>query len=183
MFKRWWRIAIFNAKLIITNIMRRLRICVLVSVCPVWGVPSISTLVPVLAMRCSGTILFSRGSGSRVATPGSNLILVILAAGMSSLLAFQGVRPVLRSISPRMRRVSCALNSGSVSGFPMVLVWVGGSLLPVPPLPGFPLLPPPRPRSGRLGNVVAGNLRPLIGTLRCTDEDLSVDQSSGVDDR
>ena len=134
-------------------------------------------------MRCSGTTLFTRGSGSRVATPESNLILVILAAGTLSLLSFQGVRPVTRSISPRMRRVSCALKAGSVSGFPTVLVWVGGLPLPVPPLPVFPPLLPPLPRSGRLGNVVAGNLRPLIGTLRCTDEDFSVDQSSGVDNR
>ena len=179
----WQRIKKFNTKLIITNMMRRLRICVLVSICPIWGVPSFSTLVPVLATRCSGTTLFTRGSGSRVATPESNLILVILAAGTLSLLSFQGVRPVTRSISPRMRRVSCALNAGSVSGFPTVLVWVGAAPLPVPPLPGLPLLPPPRPRSGLLGNVVTGNLRPLKGTLRCTDEDFSVDQSSGVDDR
>ena len=88
-----------------------------------------------------------------------------------------------RSISPRMRRVSCVLNAGSVSGFPTVLVWVGVPPLPVLPLPGFPLLPPPLPRSVRLGNVVAGNLRPLIGTLRCIIEDCVVDQSSGVDDR
>ena len=179
----WRRIKKFNAKLIATNMIRRLRINVLVSVCSIWGVPSFSTLVPVLAMRSSGTTLFTRGSGSRVATPESNLILVILAGGMWSLLSFQGVRPVTRSISPRTRRVSCALKAGSVSGFPMVLVWVEGAPLLVPPRPAFPLLPPPRPRSGRLGNVVAGNLRPLIGTLRCTDEDFSVGQSSGVDDR
>ena len=134
-------------------------------------------------MRCSGTSLLTRGSGSRAITPESNLILVILAAGTSSLLTFQGVRPVLRSISPRTRQVSCALNAGSVSGFPMVLVWVGVAPLPVLPLPVFPLLLPPRPRSDRLGNVVAGNLRPLIGTPWCTDEDFSIDQSSGVDDR
>ena len=134
-------------------------------------------------MQCSGMTLLTRGSGSRVATPGSSLILVILAAGTLSLLSFQGVRPVTRSISPRTRRVSCALNAGSVSGFPTVLVWVGGAPLPVPPLPVFSLLPPPLPRSGRLGNVVAGNLRPPKGTLRYTDEDFSVDQSSGVDDR
>ena len=134
-------------------------------------------------MRCSGTILFTRDSGSRAATPGSNLILVILAVGTSSLLEFQGVRPVLRSISPRMIRVSCALNAGSVRRFPVVLVLVGAAPLPVPPLPGLPLRLPPLPRSGRLGNVVADNLRPLIGTLRCTDEDFFVDQSSGVDDR
>ena len=58
-----------------------------------------------------------------------------------------------------------------------------GAPLPVPPLLGFPLLPPPLPRFGSLGNVVAGNLHPLIGTLQCTDEDFSVDQSFGVDDR
>ena len=58
-----------------------------------------------------------------------------------------------------------------------------GAPLPVPPLLGFPLLPPPLPRSGCLGNVVVHNLRPLIGMLRCTDEDFSVDQSSRVDDR
>ena len=178
----WRRIKKFNVKLIITNIMRRLRICVLTSVCPVWGVPSFSTLVPVLAMQFSGTTLFTRGSGSRVATPESNLILVILAAGTLSLLSFQGVCPVTRSISPHMRWVSCALKAGSVSGFLMVLVWVGGAPLPVPPLPGFPLLPP-LPRSGRLGNVAAGNSRPLTGTLWCTDEDFPVDQSSGVDNR
>ena len=120
---------------------------------------------------------------SRVATPESNLILVILAVGMLSLLSFQGVRLVTRSISPRTRRVSCALKAGSVSGFPMVLVWVGGAPLPVPPLPVFPLRLPPLPRSGRLGNVAAGNLRPLKGTLRYIIEDCVVDQSCGVDDR
>ena len=88
-----------------------------------------------------------------------------------------------RSISPRMRQESCALKAGSVSGFPTVLVWAGGAPLPVPPLLGFPLCPPPILRSGCLGNVVAGNLRPLEGTLRCTDLDFSVDQSFGVDDR
>ena len=183
MFKMWQRIKKFNTKLIITNVMRRLRIRVLMSVCPIWDVPSFSTVSPVLATRCSGTTLSTWGSGSRVATPESSLTLVILAIGTSFLLEFQGVRPVLRSISPRMIQVSCALKAGSVSGFPTVLVWVGGAPLPVPPLPGLPLLPPPRPRSCCLGNVVVGNLRPLIGMLRCTDEDFSADQSSGVDDR
>ena len=120
---------------------------------------------------------------SRAATTGFNLIPVILAAGTSSLLVFQGVRPVLCSISPRMRRVSCALKVGSESGFPPVLVWVGGAPLPVPPLPVFPLRLPPLPRSGRLGNVVAGNLRPLIGMLRYIIVDCAVDQSFRVDDR
>ena len=154
----WRRIKKFNTKLMITNAMRKLRIVVLVSVCPNWGVPSFSTLFPVLAMRCSGSTLFTRGSGSRVATPESSLILAILAVGTLSLLSFQGVRPVTCSISPHMKQVSCALKAGSVSGFPMVLVWVGGAPLPVPPLPVFPLLLPPLPRSVRLGNVVAASV-------------------------
>ena len=79
--------------------------------------------------------------------------------------------------------MSCALNAGSASGFPTGLGWAGGAPLPVPPLLGFPLLPPPLPHSGCLGNVAAGNLHPPIGTLRCIIEDFSVDQSFGVDDR
>ena len=122
-------------------------------------------------MRCSGTTLFTRFWGA--ATTGFNLIPVILEAGTLSLLSFQGVRPVTRSISPHMRRESCALKVGSISGFPTVLVLVGGAPRPVPP----------RPRSGCLGNVVAGNLRPLTGTLRYINEDFSVDQYFGVDDR
>ena len=132
-------------------------------------------------MQCSGTILLT--CCLCAAPTGSNLILVILAAGTLSLLSFQGVHPVTRSISPCMRWVSCALKAGSASGFLTVLVWVGGAPLPVPPLPGFPLLLPPRPHLGCLGNVVAGNQRPLIGTLRYTDEDFFVDQSFRVDNR
>ena len=77
-----------------------------------------------------------RGVNARVATTGSSLIPVILAGGTLSLLAFQGVRPVTRSISPWMRQESCALKAGSVSGFPTGLGWAGGAPLPVPPLLG-----------------------------------------------
>ena len=161
--------------------MRQLRINVLMSVCPVRGVPSFSTLFPVLAMRRSGTTLLTRSLCA--ATTGFNLIPVILAVGTLSLLSFQGVRPVTRSISLRMTRVSCALKVGSVSGFLMVLVWVGGAPLPVPPLPAFPLLLLPLPCSGCLGNVAAGSLCPLIGTLWYIIEDCAVDQSCGVDNR
>ena len=181
MFKRWRRIKMFNRKLIITNAMRQLRINVLVSVCPVWGVPSISTLFPVLAAWCSGMILSTRCSCA--ATLGFNLILVILAAGTLSLLLFQGVRPVTHSISPCMKRESCALKAGSVSGFLTVMVWAVGAPWPVPPLPGFPLLLPPLPHSGCLGNVAAGNQRPLEETLQYIIVDCVVDQSFGVDDR
>ena len=102
--------------------------------------------------------LFTKGISARDATTRSNLIPVILAAGTLSLLAFQGVRPVTRSISPRTKRESCALKVGSVSGFPMGLGWAGGTPLPVPPRLWLPLLPPPLPCSGCLGNVVIVSL-------------------------
>ena len=140
-----------------------------------------SSLFPILAPQFSGRTLFTRSSCA--ATTGINLFLGILAVGTLSLLSFQGVHPVTRSISPRMRWESCALKAGSISGFPTILVWAWGAPLPVPPLPGFPLLLPPLPRSGCLGNVAAGNLRPLKGTLWYIDLDFSVDQSFGVDDR
>ena len=171
----------FNTKLTITKAMRKLRICVLVSVRPVWGAPSISASFSDLAARCSGTTLFTQFSCA--ATTGFNLIPVILAGGTLSLLAFQGVRPVIRSISPRTRWESCALKAGSISGFPTVLVWAGGAPFPVSPLPGFPCLLPPLPHSGCLGNMAAGNLRPLAGTLQYINVDFSVDQSFGVDNR
>ena len=116
------------------------------------------------------TTQFSRGTSACDAASGTNLIPVTLAAGMLSLLAFQGVRPVACSISPSIALESCALNAGSPNGFTMALGWAGVVPLPVPPL-GVPLLPPPLPRSGCLGNVVAHNLRPLKGTLQCTDVD------------
>ena len=173
----------FNTKLTITNAMRKLRNNVLMSVRSIWGAPSISASFSALAVRTSGSILFTRDTSPRVATTGFSLIPVILAGGTLSRLLFHSVRPVTCSISPRMTQESCALNAGSVSGFPTGLGWAGGAPLPIPPLLGFPLLPPPLPRSGCLGNVAAGNLRPLIGTLQYTDVDFSIDQSSRVDDR
>ena len=179
----WWRIKMFNTKLTITNAMRKLRVCALVSTRPFWGVPWLSALFSALAVWASVTTLCSRGTSARAATPWSNLIRGMMAVGMLSRLLFQGVHPVTRSISPHMRRESCALKVGSVSGFPTGLVWVGGAPPPVPPLLGLPLLLPPLPRSDCLGNVAAGNLHPLKGTLRCINVDFSVDQSFGVDDR
>ena len=132
-------------------------------------------------MQSSGTTLFTRILCA--ATTGFNLFPVILAVGTLSLLLFQGVHPVTRSISPRMGWESCALKAGSVSGFPTGLVWVGGAPLPVPPLPGFPLLLPPLPHYGSLGNMAAGNLRPLEGTLWYINVDFSVDQPFRVDNR
>ena len=86
-----------------------------------------------------------------------------LAGGTLSLLAFHSVLPVILSISPAMIWESCALNAGVLSGFSGVITQAG-VLVPLPLLPPLPL-----PRPGRLGSVAARMLRPLEGTLRCTD--------------
>ena len=135
------------------------------SACPSGGMSLFSTTFSALAGGASMMTLSTRGVRPRVATSGSNLILMILAAGTLPQLLFQGVRPVILSISPRMTLESCALNAGSSNGFLMGLVWAGG----VTPQPLLPF--PPLPHSGHLGSVVAGNLHPLIGTLWYTDVD------------
>ena len=107
--------------------------------------------------------------------------LLALAGGTSTLLVFQGVCPVALLISPSIALESCSLNVGSLNGFSMGLVLAGGTPLPVPPLVVPPLPLPPLPCSGCLGNVVARNLCPLIGMLRCSDVDLMTGQSFGAD--
>ena len=166
----------FNMKLIATNIMKKLRINVLMSACISGRMCQFSALFSALAGGASGMTLLTWGVKSHVATSGSSLILVILAAGTLPLLLFQGVHPVILSISPRMVLESCALTTGSPNGFPTGLVWAGGG----PPLPLLPL--PPLPCSGHLGSVVAGNLHPQVGTLQYKIVDWPIDQSSRVDD-
>ena len=124
-----------------------------------------SASCPALAGGASVTTLLERGAMSCAAAARFNLTPVILAAGTLFLLLFQGVCPVILSISPSMALESCALNVGSPNGFPMGLVLAGGG----PPLPLLPL--PPLPHSGHLGSVVAGMLHPLEGTRQCTDVD------------
>ena len=166
----------FNAKLMTTNMMKKLRINVLMSAHPFRRVPLFSALFSALAHGASGTTLLTQSCMSHVATSRFNLIPVILAAGMLSLLLFQGVRPLILSISPRMILESCALNAGSPIGFPTGLVWAGGAA----PLPLHPL--PPLPRPGCLGSVVVDSLHPLVGTLQYKIAGWPIGQSSGVDD-
>ena len=99
----------FNMKLMTSNAMRRLRICVLVFTCPFKGMSLFSALFSTLAGGASVMILLTRGVIAHVATTRSSLIPVILAAGMLSLLLFQGVHPVILLISPSMALESCAL--------------------------------------------------------------------------
>ena len=166
----------FNTKLTTTNAMRRLRLCILVFAHLFWRTSLLSASFSALAGGATVTTLLTHGVMPRVATSGSSLILVILAAGMMPLLLFQGVHPVTLSISPRIALESCALNAGSPNGFLLGLVWAGG----IPPLPLLPI--PPLPHYLCLGSVVAGNLCPLQGTLWCTDVDLTIGQSFGADD-
>ena len=84
---------------------------------------------------------------------------------------------MIHSISPAMILESCALKAGLPIGFSAVIIQAGV----VAPLP---LLPPlPRPRPGCLGNVVARMLRPLEGTLQCTDVGSTVGQFFGGFDK
>ena len=114
-----------------------------------------------------------------VATSGPRITLTpgILVAGTLPRLLFQGVHPVILSISPRMILESCALNAGSLIGFLMGLVWAGMAA----PLPLLPL--PPLPHPGCLGSVVAGMLHPLKGTLWYINVNLTIGQSFRVDDK
>ena len=176
MVVRWWRIKMFNAKLMTANMMKKLRINVLVSACPSRSAHWFSASFSALAGGASGTTLLTQGVMSCVTASGFNLIPVILAVGTLPRLLFQGVRPVILSISPSMILESCALNAGSLSGLPMGLVWAGGTA----PLPLLPPLPP-LPCSDHLGSVVVDTLHPLIATPQYKIQSWLIGQSCGVD--
>ena len=167
----------FTTKFMTTRKMRRLRINVLLSVRPSGSVIPCVALCITLARGSSGRSLSTRGSRPGVAAswPRINLTLATLAGGMLPRLVFHKVLPVILSISPAMIWASCALNSGLPIGFSVVIIWAGVAA----PLPLLPL--PPLPLPGCLGNVVAHMLCPLVGTLRYTDVDFDLGQSSGAD--
>ena len=96
------------------------------SVCSFGRMSLCSALFSALAGGASVMTLLSQGVLPHVVTSRSSLIPVILAAGTLPLLLFQGVRPVILSISPRIALESCALNVGSPNGFPSGLLWAGG---------------------------------------------------------
>ena len=153
----------FNAKLSIVRKLRKLRICVLVSVHPSGIATLFSASFSPLARGSAGWLFWTRCCISRVPAsgPGINLTRVTLAGRTLFLSVFHKVRPVILSISPAIILESCALNAGLPIGFSAVIIWAG---VVVPP----PLLPPlPLPLPGHLGSVAAGMLRPLIGMLRC----------------
>ena len=108
----------FNTKLSITRKMKRLRICVLVSVCPSGNVTLFSALFPTMALTGSGRTFRTRGvTRVSVIGPGINLLPVFLVVRRFPLSMFQRVLPVTCSISPRMILESCALNAGLPIGF------------------------------------------------------------------
>ena len=152
----------FNVKLNTVRNMKRLRICVLVSVCLSGSITLFSASFSTLARGIAGWLFWTWCLISHVPAsgPGINLTLVILAVWTLSLLLFHKVRPVILSISPAMILESYALNAGLPIGFSAVIIRAGVAA----PLPLLPPLPLPWP--GHLGNVVAHMLRPM---LRCTD--------------
>ena len=85
----------------------------------------------------SGTALIigAPGPPGRGSLTSSQSIL-ILGIGTSLQLSFQGVCPVILSISPVITLKSWALNAGSPNGFLLGLVLAGDAApLPLPPLP------------------------------------------------
>ena len=102
---------------------------------------------------------------------------MILAGGTLSLLLFHKVHLVILSISPAMIWESCALNAGLPIGFSAVIIRAGVAA----PLPLLPPLPLPRP--GHFGSMVAPNLCPLKGTLRCISVGLTVGRFFGELDK
>ena len=162
-----------------TRKMKRWRICVLMSVCPLGSMPLFSASCLALARGASGRTFLTRCNNvcATAHCSGTNLFPVTLAVGMLPWLLFQGVLPVVLLISLRMILESCALKVGSLSGFPMGLVWA----VVAAPLPLLPLFLLPHP--GHLGSVVVCMLHPLVGTLQCINVDLTIGQSFGVDGR
>ena len=164
-------------KLSTVRIMKRLRICVLMSVHLSGSVTLFSASFSASTRGGSGRTFCAWGVSHVTASGhGINLLPVCLAVGTLSLSMFHRVHPVTRSISPAMILESCALNAGLPIGFSAVIIWAGVAA----PLPLLPPLPLPRP--GHLGNVVARMLRPIEGTLRYTDVDFDLGQSSRADD-
>ena len=167
----------FNVKLSTVRNMKRLRINVLVLVRPSGSRTLFSASFSTLARGSSDGMFCARGElpHASASCPGINLILGTLAVRTLLLSMFHNVLPVTLSISPRMILESCALKAGLPIGLSGVIIWAGVAA----PLPLLPL--PPLPRPGHLGSLVAGMMHPLEGTLRCTDVDLTIGQSSRVD--
>ena len=163
----------FNVKLITAKMMKRLRICVLMSAHPLGSMPPFPVPCLALTSGVSGRTFSTQCKVLHVAAsgPGTNLIPVTLAVGMSPLLLFQDVCPVIRSTSPRMILESCALKAGSLSGFLMGLVLAGvATPLPLLPCCWHPWI------------MVAHYCHPHVGTTWCKIQGLCFNQFVEDDD-
>ena len=149
--------------LMITNAKNEMRMYLLMAASPLMRMAQCSASGTTLIIGAPGPC----GSCS-CAFSWSNLIQGIRTSLQS---LFQGVHPVIFSISPWMNQANWALIAGSSSGFLMVLVLAGGAPpLPPLPLPGF-LIPQ---------RMVVRSLHLLKETLWYKIVDWSIDQSSGV---
>ena len=155
----------FNIILIATNAKNEMRINLLMAASPLIRIAWCSASGTALMIGAPGPC----GSCSR-ASSRSNLSQ---GMGIPGLLLFQGVRPVMCSISPLTNLPNCARRAGSSSGFLLGPVYAGGTVsLPLPPLP-LPGVLVPR-------CMVADNLRLLIEMLLNRIVDWSTDQSFRV---
>ena len=136
------------------KVKKELRSFVLVFTTPLRRFCLCSAVVLTLAGGAAGT-LWSRakficgGHSSVTLTP------VWFSVGTFLPQLFQDVSPVCLLCSRRIALPSCALIVGSSSGFPMGLVWAGGTPLPLPPLPDCQ----------SLWGVVTHNYHPHVGTI------------------
>ena len=124
-----------NIILTITNMKNEMRMYLLVAASP---------LMRIARCSASGTALMIGAPGpcGRCSRSSSRSIL-IRGIGTPLRLAFQGVCPVMFSISPLTNLPNCAQRAGSSSGFLLGPVYAGGALpapLPPLPLPGFWIL-------------------------------------------
>ena len=149
--------------LMVTNAKNEMRMYLLVAASPLMRIAWCSASSIALMIGGPGPCRNCSHVSSR-----SNLIWGI---GTPRWLLFQGVHPVILSISPATNWENWALKTGSSRGFLLVLVWAGCTL-PLPPLPPPGVLDP--------WCMVACNLRPLTGMLQYNIVDWSIDQSSGV---
>ena len=120
-----------NIILMNTNAKNEMRMNLLVSARPLMRIARCSASGTALMIGAPGPCGRCSRSSSR-----SNLIRGI---GMPLLSAFQGVCPVMFSISPLTNLPNCARRAGSSRGFLLGPVYAGGTLpapLPSLPLPG-----------------------------------------------
>ena len=156
------------------NVKKEMRMYLLMAASPLMRMYLLMAASPLMRMAwCSAS-----STALMIGAPGpcgscscaSSRSSLIQGIGMPCRLSFQGVHPVILSISPMTNLENWARSAGSSSGF-LVPVCAGGA----PPFAPLPLPGVLDPQC-----MVAHNLRPLKKTLRYKIVDWPIGQSSGV---